>query len=77
MHGELCVRELRDLVGADLSTVSKHLTLLRSAGVLVSEKRGLNVYYRLGCDCFGEFLSCVDQVMPRSAGTCSPSNACC
>jgi len=64
LHGERCVAELRDLVGDDVSTVSKHLSLLRAAGVLVSEKRGLNVYYRLGCDCFGDFLRCVDQVGP-------------
>ena len=62
MNRELCVCDLRELVGDDVSTVSKHLALLRSAGVLLSEKRGLNVYYRLSCDCFGEFLKCVDQV---------------
>ncbi len=62
MSGELCVCDLRDLVGDDVSTVSKHLSILRSAGVLTCEKRGLNVYYSLVCDCFGEFLRCVDQV---------------
>ena len=40
MHGERCVAELRDLVGDDVSTVSKHLSLLRAAGVLVSENAG-------------------------------------
>jgi len=71
MIRELCVCDLRELVGDDVSTVSKHLSLLRSAGVLVSEKRGLNVYYRLSCDCFGEFLKCVDQVgaEPRAKPT--------
>jgi DNA-binding transcriptional ArsR family regulator len=62
MSGEACVGQLRELVGDDVSTVSKHLFLLRTAGVLECEKRGLNVYYRLACDCFGEFLQCVDQV---------------
>jgi DNA-binding transcriptional ArsR family regulator len=62
MRGELCVCEIRDLVGDDVSTVSKHLSILRSAGVLSSEKRGLNVFYRLACNCFAEFLQCVDQV---------------
>ena len=66
MQGELCVCALRDLVGDDISTVSKHLSVLKSAGVLTSQKRGLNVYYRLACDCFGEFVRCVDQVCPLS-----------
>lgn len=77
MTRELCVCDLRELVGDDLSTVSKHLSLLRSAGVLLSEKRGLNVYYRLSCDCFGEFLKCVDQVgaEPKATRTLFPN--CC
>ena len=62
MRGELCVCEIRDLVGDDVSTVSKHLSILRSAGVLYSEKRGLNVFYSLACNCFADFLQCVDQV---------------
>ncbi len=64
MGGERCVQELRDIVGDDLSTVSKHLFILRSAGVLLSEKRGQNVFYSLTCDCFGDFLQCVDRVCP-------------
>lgn len=64
MDGEMCVCDLKDLVGADMSTVSKHLSLMRQAGVLVCEKRGLNIYYRLACDCLGDFLRCVDQIAP-------------
>ncbi len=69
MAGELCVCDLKDLVDADMSTVSKHLSLMREAGVLVSEKRGLNIYYRLACDCFGQFLGCLDQIAPKKATT--------
>jgi len=77
MQGEKCVAKLRDLVGSDVSTVSKHLSLLRTAGVLVSEKRGLNVYYRLGCTCFGDFLRCVDQVGPDLVPAQNRSVNCC
>jgi DNA-binding transcriptional ArsR family regulator len=62
MKGERCVCDLKDLVGADMSTVSKHLTLMREAGVLNCEKRGLNIYYSLACDCLGDFLRCVDRL---------------
>lgn len=63
-RGELCVCELRDLVGSDISTVSKHLTVMREAGLLDMEKRGLNVYYRLCCPCLRNFLECVDSLAP-------------
>lgn len=64
-QGEMCVCDLRELVGADLSTVSKHLTVMRDAGLLLMEKRGLNVYYRLQCPCLMNFFECVDSLAPR------------
>ncbi len=45
--GERCVCELREMVGLDLSTVSKHLALLRGAGLVTDERRGTQVFYRL------------------------------
>jgi len=41
------VCELTRLVGADMSTVSRHLAVLRVAGLVIDEKRGLQVFYRL------------------------------
>jgi DNA-binding transcriptional ArsR family regulator len=66
--GEQCVCDLRDLVGADLSTVSKHLTVMREAGLLEMEKRGLNVFYRLKCPCLLNFFECVDSLAPAAPG---------
>lgn len=63
-QGEMCVCDLRDLVGADLSTVSKHLSVMRDAGLLTMEKRGLNVYYQLKCPCLMTFFECVDSLTP-------------
>ena len=62
VHGERCVCDLREVVGGDLSTVSKHLAVLRQAGILDMEKRGLNVFYRLRCTCLLSFLDCVDSL---------------
>ena len=39
-EGEKCVCELRELVGSDFSTVSKHLSLMREAGVVEDRKVG-------------------------------------
>lgn len=60
--GELCVCDLQELVGADMSTVSKHLSLLKSAGIVLSEKRGQQVWYRLRVPCLLSFFPCVDAV---------------
>lgn len=60
--GERCVSELQGLVGADISTVSKHLALLKSAGVITDDKRGLQVFYRLQTPCVLNVFECVRQV---------------
>jgi ArsR family transcriptional regulator len=62
---DCCVSELQALVGADLSTVSKHLSLMRKAGWLDCEKRGQQVYYRLACECLATFLRCVEEIGSR------------
>ncbi len=61
--GERCVCELRELVGADMSTVSKHLTLLKKAGLVESDKRGLQVFYKLLSPCVMNFFTCVESVI--------------
>lgn len=65
--GERCVCELTDLIGADMSTISKHLSLLKAVGLIEAEKRGLNVYYRLSCPCFADFLHCIDLITRKQA----------
>ncbi len=60
--GEKCVCDLQALSGADMSTVSKHLSLLRDAGIVLSDKRGLQVFYRLRVPCLLSFFSCADAV---------------
>jgi len=66
-RGERCVCELTAMIGADMSTVSKHLSILRQAGVIEDEKRGLQVYYSLTCPCMNRFLQCVESVFMKRA----------
>jgi len=66
-HGQRCVHELTELVGNDLSTVSRHLSVLKNAGILESEKRGTTVYYRLRVKCIRKFFECVESVLRSSA----------
>lgn len=64
-RGEHCVCDLQRVVGSDLSTVSKHLTLMRSAGLVAHRRQGLQIFYRLTVPCIMSFFDCVDAV--RSA----------
>lgn len=58
-----CVCELTDMIGADMSTVSKHLSLLKEAGIVASEKKKQTVYYRLAAPCVIGFLDCLEKVI--------------
>jgi len=60
---EYCVQELTAMVGDDISTVSKHLSVLKQAGVLQSQKRANCVYYSLKCPCVMKFFSCVEGMV--------------
>jgi DNA-binding transcriptional ArsR family regulator len=60
---ERCVCELAELVGADISTVSRHLTILKNAGIVRDDKRGVQVYYNLQAPCALSFLSCVENII--------------
>ena len=64
---EHCVCELREGIGADLSTVSKHLSVLREAGIVEMEKRGVQVFYRLKVPCILKFMGCIEAVLERTA----------
>ena len=66
-NGERCVCELTDMIGADMSTVSKHLSVLKSAGVIQDDKRGLQVYYSLKMPCILRFFDCVGEVLQTNA----------
>jgi len=61
--GEACVCELQKIVNADISTVSKHLSLMKKAGLVEDRKEGLWVYYRLKVPCIIRFLSCVENIV--------------
>lgn len=66
-RGKRCVCELTELVEADMSTVSKHLAILKGAGLVIDEKRGLQVHYRLKVPCILNFFKCVESVLAQNA----------
>ncbi len=46
-RGERCVCEIFPAVGGKQSNISKHLGFLRSHGILIADRRGMRVFYRL------------------------------
>ena len=64
---ERCVAELTEMVGADMSTVSKHLSVLRAAGIVRDERRGAQVIYHLRVPCVLKFFDCVGEVIESVA----------
>jgi DNA-binding transcriptional ArsR family regulator len=65
--GERCVCELTEMIGADMSTVSKHLAILKQAGIVQDDKRRSTVYYRLRMRCVLKFFDCIESVMACNA----------
>jgi len=61
--GACTVGELVSMIGGDQSTVSKHLTVLRSAGIVDDERKGRTVEYRLVIPCVVGFLNCAVEVI--------------
>lgn len=60
---EMCVGELTEQVGADQSTVSKHLAVLKDVGLVSMRKEGSMSYYQLKCGCLDGFFSCMEAVL--------------
>ncbi|MGB9600257.1 MAG: ArsR/SmtB family transcription factor [Myxococcota bacterium] len=60
---DYCVYELTRLIGSDISTVSKHLSILKNVGIVSIKKDKNNVYYHLKCSCVTKYFMCIDGVI--------------
>ena len=63
--GERCVCELCEHVGSGFANVSKHLSVMKNAGLVKSHQVGTNVYYSLTMPCALDFVGCVNKVLQR------------
>lgn len=57
--GELCVCQLMGILGLSQSTVSKHLAILKEAGLLTEQQRGKRTFYTLSDDFSSPLVSTV------------------
>lgn len=62
-QGPRCVCELTERIGADISTVSRHLALLKKEGLLSTTKQGTMIFYHLRFPCVVNFLECLHSAL--------------
>lgn len=62
-EGPHCVHDLTRRVGVDTSTVSRHLSILKNAGMLQDRKEGTTVYYSVACGCIADFMAGLEGVL--------------
>lgn len=65
-NGERCVGDLAGLIGSDISTASRHLSILRGAGLIETTKRGTHIYYRVRCRCVTQLFDCIEHVVQQN-----------
>ncbi|MFA5424116.1 MAG: metalloregulator ArsR/SmtB family transcription factor [Phycisphaerae bacterium] len=65
--GPQCVCNIAAHVRSERSNVSRHLSVMTSAGLLESYKDGLKVIYRLKRPCILDFFSCIERCIMEHA----------
>lgn len=66
---EWCVCELTDLTKLDQSTVSKHLAVLKQAGLVADRKEGTKTFLRLRAQCLQGMWECLESVLKDNLKT--------
>ena len=62
---EVCACTFSEQLGLGAPTVSHHMRILQDAGLVVAEKRGLWVYYRLAPRALDDMADAVAALGPR------------
>jgi ArsR family transcriptional regulator len=60
--GEVCACDLAAVAGCSSPTASRHLSVLRHAGLIADERRGQQIFYRLAFPCVLTFAECITRV---------------
>lgn len=64
---EQCVCDIAEHIGAGRSNVSRHLSVMFSAGILSYRKDGLKVMYSLKTPCILGFFECITSCLKEQA----------
>lgn len=60
-EGEKTVGEIVDLLCEKNANTSRHLAIMRNAGLVATRKEGLNIYYSIKMTCLLSMLSCLED----------------
>jgi ArsR family transcriptional regulator, arsenate/arsenite/antimonite-responsive transcriptional repressor len=74
--GEKTVGELVQIAGEKDANTSRHLSVLRSAGLVATRKDGLNVFYSNNLPCLLPMLVCVNEAVCNIADEHMKAAAC-
>jgi len=61
--GEQCVCDLLEMFNVEMSTLSRHLSVLKNAEIVIDERRGKNIFYSLRCFCILDTIECMEKVL--------------
>ena len=67
--GDQSVGRLTEMVGSDVSTVSRHLSVLKAVGIVTAHKQGNQVLYHLETPCVTDFFDCAMEVLRQTSQT--------
>jgi DNA-binding transcriptional ArsR family regulator len=67
LDGEQCVCELIRALAMEQAIVSKHLQVLKGAGIVISTKKGLNVHYAIACPCIRDLVREISKTLKAIA----------
>lgn len=68
-HGEKCLCELIPKFDLDQSTLSRHISQLKKAGIVSERKEGVRVMLSLATPCITNIFECVLNVAKRDVQT--------
>jgi len=62
LDGPMCVGSLMEATGASQSNLSQHLAKMRMLGIVVNEKRGQQVFYRIAHPGYADLVHSLKQI---------------
>lgn len=65
IKGNRCICEFAELLGVDKSTVSKHFSVLKEAGIINTDKQGTSVICSLRLPCIKNFFCCTSEILNK------------
>ena len=75
---EKCVSEIQEEIKVDFSTISKHLQVMKAAGLLEQRREKKHVFYSLRVPCIMNFMGCIDEIIRKDlADSSAIAKRCC